>query len=169
MVRFTERKLEPKMTFEELTNLAKEKVSPRELTPNCYVASVACALETEDGHVYTGVSIDSSSSLGFCAEHGAIADMIQHNESRVVRCVAVHYSGKIYAPCGRCRQFFYNINPDNLANQILLLLTTTRRIYIVASTLNQNKVPGTAEHYFHLFINHAASNNHGQISPAFLC
>ena len=55
MVRFTERKLEPKMTFEELTNLAKEKVNPRELTPNCYVASVACALETEDGHVYSGV------------------------------------------------------------------------------------------------------------------
>lgn len=75
------------MTFEELTNLAKEKANPRELTPHCYVASVACALETEDGHVYTGVSIDSSSSLGFCAEHGAIADMIQHNESRVVRCV----------------------------------------------------------------------------------
>ena len=120
MVRFTERKLEPKMTFEELTNLAKEKVNPRELTPNCYVASVACALETEDGHVYTGVSIDSSSSLGFCAEHGAIADMIQHNESRVVRCVAVHYSGKIYAPCGRCRQFFYNINTDHLATKFLL-------------------------------------------------
>ncbi|SJX68970.1 Cytidine deaminase [Weissella confusa] len=70
--------------------------------------------------MYTGVSIDSSSSLGFCAEHGAIADMIQHNESRVVRCVAVHYSGKIYAPCGRCRQFFYNINPDNLATEFLL-------------------------------------------------
>ena len=51
MVRFTERKLEPKMTFEELTNLEKEKVNPRELTPTCYVASVACALETEDGNV----------------------------------------------------------------------------------------------------------------------
>ena len=103
MVRFTERKLAPKMTFEELTNLAKEKANPRELTPHCYVASVAC-IKPRTATCTLVFPIDSSSSLGFCAEHGAIADMIQHND-RVVRCVAVHYSGKIYAPCGRCRQF----------------------------------------------------------------
>jgi cytidine deaminase len=108
------------MDFNELVEIAKQKLNPRDLTDHCFVASVACALETEDGKVYTGVNIDSSSSLGFCAEHGAIADMIQHGESRIRMCVAVHHSGTIYPPCGRCRQFIYNINYENVATEFLL-------------------------------------------------
>jgi hypothetical protein len=36
------------------------------------VGDVGCALITDRGNVYTGVCVDTSSGMGFCAEHTAI-------------------------------------------------------------------------------------------------
>ena len=107
------------MTFDELTRLAHDTLNPRELGEGNYAGSVAAALETEGGNVYRGVCIDTSSSMGFCAEHAAIAAMITAGESRIRRVVAVHDSG-VVAPCGRCREFMYQINHGNLDAEVLL-------------------------------------------------
>lgn len=107
------------MTFDELTKLAYDTLNPRELGDGNYAGSVAAALETESGNVYRGVCIDTSSSMGFCAEHAAIAAMITAGESRIRRAVAVHDSG-VVAPCGRCREFMYQVNHANLDAQIKL-------------------------------------------------
>ena len=107
------------MTFDELTRLAYDTLNPRELGEGNYAGSVAAVLETEAGNVYRGVCIDTSSSMGFCAEHAAIAAMITAGESRIRRVVAVHESGPV-APCGRCREFMYQINHANLEAQIRL-------------------------------------------------
>lgn len=108
------------MTLEELRERAFEKVSPRQLSKNCYVASVASALLTDKGNVYTGVCIDTPSSMGFCAEHAAIVQMITNGESRIVKIVSVGAGGKVYPPCGRCREFIYQINKDNLKADVLV-------------------------------------------------
>ena len=107
------------MTFDELTKLAQETLNPRELGEGNYAGSVAAALETEAGNVYRGVCIDVSSSMGFCAEHAAIAAMITAGESRIRRVVAVHESG-VVAPCGRCREFMAQINRANLDAEVKL-------------------------------------------------
>ena len=57
--------------------------------------------------------------MGFCAEHAAIAAMITAGESRIDKIVAVHEGG-VVAPCGRCREFMYQINHDNLDTKIML-------------------------------------------------
>ncbi len=108
------------MTIEELKSIAQEKVNPRQLSESCYVASVACALVTDKGNVYTGVCIDTACSMGFCAEHAAIAQMITNEESRIMKIVAVGRNGKILPPCGRCREFIYQINNENLDAEILV-------------------------------------------------
>lgn len=108
-----------RMSFEELTQLAYDTLNPRELGDGNYAGSVAAVLESETGNLYRGVCIDTSSSMGFCAEHAAIAAMITAGESRIRRAVAVHESG-IVAPCGRCREFMYQINHANLDAQIKL-------------------------------------------------
>ncbi|MEB1808413.1 MAG: cytidine deaminase [Bacillaceae bacterium] len=108
------------MEINQLKDLAMSKVNPQKLTENCYVGSVACALVTDQGNVYTGVCIDAPSGMGFCAEHAAIAQMITNNETRITQIVAAGPEGKIYPPCGRCREFIYQINPKNIEAEILV-------------------------------------------------
>ena len=108
------------MDFEALTQIARQTLNPRQLTEDSSAGSVAAALITDQGNVYTGVCIDTPCSMGFCAEHAAIAAMITAGESRIEKIVAVNDEAGIVAPCGRCREFMYQINPDNYSTQILL-------------------------------------------------
>ncbi|MGB4102336.1 MAG: cytidine deaminase [Alphaproteobacteria bacterium] len=81
--------------------------------------SVGCALVTDQGNVYVGGCIDTSCGLGFCAECNAIGTMVTDGESRIITIVAVDRNQQIMAPCGKCREFIYQVNPDNLATRIM--------------------------------------------------
>lgn len=82
---------------------------------NAYIScgDVAAAIETADGNVYTGISIDTACSLGHCAEHGAVSEMLKHGEYRIKAVVAVDSSGNAVPPCGRCRELMSQLSPDN--------------------------------------------------------
>jgi cytidine deaminase len=108
------------MEFTELTALASATLNPRQLNENSAAGSVAAALITNKGNVYTGVCIDTPCSMGFCAEHAAIAAMITAGEQRIVRIVAVSSEAGIVPPCGRCREFMFQIDHENLNCQIQL-------------------------------------------------
>lgn len=107
------------MDFQELYEVAHKTRNPRQLAESSFAGSVAAALETDKGNIFTGVCIDVPCSCGFCADHAAIAAMITANESRIKKIVAVSAEG-VVAPCGRCREFMYQINPKNLETEILL-------------------------------------------------
>lgn len=108
------------MEFNKLYEIAKATLNPRELSRSTYAGSVAAAILTEQGNVYKGVCIDAPSSMGFCAEHAAIAAMITAGESRIVKMVAVYHTGEIVPPCGRCREFINQINDDNSKCEVML-------------------------------------------------
>lgn len=108
------------MTFDKLYELAKSKLNPQLLSKNTEVGKVACALETVDGNVYTGINIDTACSMGYCAEANAIGSMVTCNESEIKKIVAVSYNHDIVPPCGRCREFMVQINEKNLETEILL-------------------------------------------------
>jgi len=108
------------MEFDELVEIAKITLNPKQLSENSYAGSVAAALITDKGNVYKGVCIDTPCSMGFCAEHAAIAAMITAGESRIVKLVAVSSDAGIVSPCGRCREFMFQINHSNLKCEILL-------------------------------------------------
>ena len=63
------------MDFEALVRAAEETLNPRALSDSAEAGSVAAALVTDRGNVYRGVCIDTPCSMGFCAEHAAIAAM----------------------------------------------------------------------------------------------
>lgn len=109
-----------KMEFTELLQIARNTLNPRELNENSAAGSVAAALLTDQGNVYRGVCIDVPCSMGFCAEHAAIAAMITAGEDRIEKIVSVCEAGDIVAPCGRCREFMYQINHENLKTEVLL-------------------------------------------------
>lgn len=109
------------MEFEELIQEAKSVLYPRELSGGSTAGTVAAALVTDRGNVYRGVCIDVPCSMGFCAEHAAIAAMVTAGESRIEKIVAI--CGReigLVAPCGRCREFMYQVNHENLKTEVLL-------------------------------------------------
>ncbi|MGN0499503.1 MAG: cytidine deaminase family protein [Acutalibacteraceae bacterium] len=108
------------MTFDELYKLASEKAVYRKLGRQTTAGYVGAALLTDKGNIYTGINIDAPCSVGFCAEHSAIAAMVSAGESRVVKMVAVSCQGEIWPPCGRCREFLVQINDDNEKCEVLL-------------------------------------------------
>lgn len=108
------------MDFTEMLKIAETTVNPRQLSESSYAGSVAAALVTDQGNVYKGVCIDTPCSMGFCAEHAAIAAMITAGESRIEKMVAVCHGTGIVPPCGRCREFMYQINHENLQCQVML-------------------------------------------------
>jgi cytidine deaminase len=108
------------MTFDDLYNIANNTLNPKQLSTNCYSGSVAAAILTESGRVYTGVCIDTPSSMGFCAEHAAIATMITAGENKIVKLIAVYKDGTIIPPCGRCREFIWQIHDDNYKCEVMI-------------------------------------------------
>jgi cytidine deaminase len=112
--------------MKELTNLqmiekAKAVLRPRKLSNDNSAGDVACALLSSAGNLYFGVCIDIGSGIGFCAEHSAIAAMITAGESSISKIVAVWGDGVVLPPCGRCREFMYQIDNVNLSTTDVIL------------------------------------------------
>ncbi len=81
---------------------------------------MGCALISERGNLYLGVSIHACCGVGFCAEHSAIANMVLNQEYKIKKIVAVFGDGIILPPCGRCREFMYEIDEKNYETDIIL-------------------------------------------------
>lgn len=87
---------------------------------SCVAGEVSAALVSASGRVYTGVCVDTGSSLGFCAEHAAIAEMLKAHESEIALIVAFSPEYGILAPCGRCRELMRQVDRRNYATRIIV-------------------------------------------------
>ena len=106
--------------FEKLYAAAQAVVNPRVLSEYAEAGGVGAAIETDTGHIYTGVCIDTACSMGFCAEHAAAAAMLTAGENRIRRVIAVGAEGQVMPPCGRCREFLCQLHDDNGQCRVLL-------------------------------------------------
>lgn len=91
-------------------------------TPNSSVkvGQVVSVIITDKGSIYSGVSIETLCSIGFCAEHSAIAEMLKNGESKIEYIVAFN-NNAIITPCGRCREFIRLIDPYNINNTKVII------------------------------------------------
>ncbi|MBQ8080817.1 MAG: cytidine deaminase [Clostridia bacterium] len=78
---------------------------PRDISERISAGGVAAAIESASGKIYTGVCVDTSSSLGICAERNAMFNMITNGDNEIRRVLAIMPDGKTGAPCGACREF----------------------------------------------------------------
>jgi cytidine deaminase len=108
--------IEPK----DLVAAAAALARPYRPSEACASGSVASALLTEGGNVYTGICIDTECSLGFCAEHAAVAEMLKARESHIRMIVAVASDGAVLPPCGRCRELIWQVSPANRSTLVVL-------------------------------------------------
>lgn len=108
------------MENNELYEIARNKAKSYSTNKKTRIARVAVALLANNKKIYTGISVETSYSLGICAEYNAIANMLQDKESKILKIIAVNDEGKIYSPCGRCREYIYQINYDNMDTEVIL-------------------------------------------------
>lgn len=104
--------------FDQLRSAAFQVICTTKLNRNVSFGSVAAAILSHSGAIYTGICLDTACSLGFCAEHAAVADMLKHGEYQIRACVAVNRLGEAIPPCGRCRELLSQLSPDNLNAKI---------------------------------------------------
>ncbi len=106
--------------WEELYSRAKSVIRPRDISPTVRIGEVGAAVITREGNIYTGICMDTASSLGMCAERNAISTMLTHGETEIVKLAAVMEDGSIGAPCGACREFMMQLSKDSANIEILI-------------------------------------------------
>lgn len=120
--------MEKEITYIDLYEIAKAKYNPRTISPFIEAGSVSAAILTEDNNVYTGVCIDTASTLGMCAERNAIANMITNGESKIKKLVCYCGEEKVGSPCGTCREYLMQLDKDSGNIEILADLKTMKVI-----------------------------------------
>ncbi len=108
-----------KSDWDKLLEAAKSKQNPRSVSKFIDAGGVASAIMTDKGNIYTGVCIDTSCSLGMCAERNAVANMITNGESTITKLVCVMSDGSVGSPCGACREYLMQL--DEQSGQIDIL------------------------------------------------
>ncbi len=74
---------------------------------------VGAALLTNDGEVFTGCNVESSSyGLTICAERVALTKALSEGRTAFKAIAIVAKDGAFCPPCGACRQLLFDYAPD---------------------------------------------------------
>lgn len=88
---------------------AKDRLNERRLSDYVTCGEVSAAILSKSGKIYTGVCIDTCSTLGICAERNAIFNMITNGEHEIDKVLCILPDGSCGAPCGACRELMVQI------------------------------------------------------------
>lgn len=110
----------------KLLETAKKEYHPQDLSPFFYSNHVACAIEAEDGSIYSGFCIEGASGvLNLCAERVAAVNMIVNSHQTFIKRIVVirdkePYEEGNFLPCGACREFLMQLDIRNKDTEILI-------------------------------------------------
>ena len=104
-----------------LYQAAKEAQNPRRISDYITAGEVSAAILSASGKIYTGVCMDTCSTLGICAERNAIFNMITCGESQISKVLAILPDGTTGAPCGACRELMVQLMPETYQNVEIML------------------------------------------------
>ena len=98
--------------WKELYEAATAVQHERRISEYVTGGEVAAAILSRSGRIYTGVCIDTCSTLGICAERNAIFNMITNGEQDIDKVLAILPDGSTGAPCGACRELMVQLMPE---------------------------------------------------------
>lgn len=96
----------------EMYNAAKAVQNGRKVSAYVEAGGVAAAVLSASGKIYTGVCVDTCSTLGICAERNAIFNMLTNGEQEISKVLAIMPDGRTGAPCGACRELMVQLMPE---------------------------------------------------------
>lgn len=112
--------------WEHLYLKAKELYCPAEVSPFVYAHHVVCALESENGEIFTGFCIESCSGvMNLCAERVAALNMYMSSGQTVIKRLIAFRDKAPYGegsgmPCGACREFLMQFSSENRNTEIMV-------------------------------------------------
>lgn len=107
--------------WEEMYNAAKAVLAPRKISEYVTAGGVSAAILSKSGKIYTGVCVDTCSTLGICAERNAIFNMLTNGEQEISKVIAIMPDGSSGAPCGACRELMVQLMPNDYKNVEIML------------------------------------------------
>lgn len=114
--------------WDRLYAAAKAVQNGRKISEYVEAGGVAAAILSVSGRIYTGVCVDTCSTLGICAERNAIFNMITNGEQDIQKALAIMPNGKTGAPCGACRELMVQLMPESYQHIEIMLDYRTERI-----------------------------------------
>ena len=98
--------------WKKMYEAARAVQNGRTVSEYVQAGEVAAAILSKGGNIYTGVCVDTCSTLGICAERNAIFHMLTQGENALRRVVVVDREGKVLPPCGACRELMTQLMPE---------------------------------------------------------
>ena len=114
--------------WDRLYAAAKAVQKGRKISDYVEAGGVAAAILSASGRIYTGVCVDTCSTLGICAERNAIFNMITNGEQKIQKVLAIMSNGKTGAPCGACRELMVQLMPESYKDIEIMLDYESERI-----------------------------------------
>ena len=114
--------------WDRLFAAAKAVQNGRKISEYVDAGGVAAAILSASGKIYTGVCVDTCSTLGICAERSAIFQMLTNGEQEIVKVLAIMPDGRTGAPCGACRELMVQLMPETYSGIEILLDYETGRV-----------------------------------------
>ena len=112
----------------EMYEAAKAVLKERRISEYVTCGEVSAAVLSDTGRIYTGVCIDTCSTLGICAERNAIFNMITNGEQKISKVLAIMPDGSNGAPCGACRELMVQLMPKDYKDIEILMDYTSGRV-----------------------------------------
>lgn len=99
--------------WKEMYKAAKAVLAPRRISEYVTAGEVSAAVLSSSGKIYTGVCMDTCSTLGICAERNAIFNMVTNGEDKIRRVLCIPPNKGKGAPCGACRELMVQLMPED--------------------------------------------------------
>ena len=107
---------------------AKAVQNGRTISEYVEAGGVAAAILSSSGNIYTGVCVDTCSTLWICAERNAIFNMLTNGEQEIRKVLAVMSNGRTAAPCGACRELMVQLMPESYKGIEIMLDYETGKV-----------------------------------------
>ena len=107
---------------------AKAVQNARKISEYVTAGEVSAAILSESGKIYTGICVDTCSTLGICAERNAIFNMLTNGETEIRKVLAILPDGKTGAPCGACRELMVQLSPAKYKDVEIMLDYENKKI-----------------------------------------
>ncbi|MBQ8922578.1 MAG: cytidine deaminase [Oscillospiraceae bacterium] len=115
-----------------LYDAAKRVLNARRISEYVTAGEVSAAILSKSGKIYTGVCVDTCSTLGICAERNAIFAMLTAGEHEIDKVIAILPDGSSGAPCGACRELMVQLMPETYGDIEIMMDMQTGRVMKMA-------------------------------------
>ena len=114
--------------WNEMYKAAKAVRNERRISDYVTAGEVSAAILSKSGKIYTGVCVDTCSTLGICAERSAIFRMLTDGEQEIDKVLCILPDGSNGAPCGACRELMVQLMPGKYYDIEIMLDYASEKI-----------------------------------------